>query len=223
MTVQAARKRTWLYFSGPSEPPSLVWEKRKHSGAIGAGVSTGYSRSRRKLQHREASATPVAFARALIALAALSACSHPDPYWSAEPERHHLSTERLVYAAPHDFQEQTLEALDEWSQATGLDLVLDNAHPWATRIEWVPTVYGEKGQRLLGAADVTTTHKGEVFVGCAIKLTFDATEAERWQGVRHEIGHCLAYRTSHHGRAGCIMHENGGRNWCAEDVEMVDR
>jgi hypothetical protein len=63
-----ARKRTWLYYVGP-EPPALDWRDLPGEAVIGGGINSGECVGRRKIEKREASATPPAFRDALIAMA----------------------------------------------------------------------------------------------------------------------------------------------------------
>lgn len=64
----SARKRTWLYYVGP-EPPALDWSDPPGEAVIGGGVNSGECVGRRKIEKREASATPPAFRDLLISLA----------------------------------------------------------------------------------------------------------------------------------------------------------
>lgn len=63
-----ARKRTWLLYCGVRPPFELRWDRNPGTHQIGGGVNTGNNRLP-KLGKREASATPEAFALALIRLA----------------------------------------------------------------------------------------------------------------------------------------------------------
>ena len=67
----AARKRTWLYYVGP-EPPALDWSDPKGEAVIGGGINSGECVGRRKIEKREASATPPLFRDLLLELARLS-------------------------------------------------------------------------------------------------------------------------------------------------------
>ena len=62
-----ARKRTWLLYSGRSEPPTLDWSSKAGSHQVG-----WFDRIKPTLSKREASATPAAFRDLLISLAARS-------------------------------------------------------------------------------------------------------------------------------------------------------
>src|SRR5690606_17518498 len=57
-----ARKRTWLYFVGVN-PTELLWEQKP-----GTHQSGGFDRKKRTLAGKAASATPPAFAEALVDL-----------------------------------------------------------------------------------------------------------------------------------------------------------
>jgi hypothetical protein len=59
-----ARKRTWLYYVGASEPPELNWERKPGSHQVG-----WFDRNKPTVGKKEASATPRAFRDALIDLA----------------------------------------------------------------------------------------------------------------------------------------------------------
>ncbi len=63
-----ARKRTWLYYVGP-EPPLLDWSDPAGEAVIGGGIHSGECVGRRKIEKREASATPTAFRDELLAIA----------------------------------------------------------------------------------------------------------------------------------------------------------
>ena len=60
----AARKRTWLYYCGRRPPPELQWAREPGTHQVG-----WFDRVKPTLSKRAASATPVAFAQELIALA----------------------------------------------------------------------------------------------------------------------------------------------------------
>lgn len=62
-----ARKRTWLFYSGDRPPKDLDWTRTPGEHQVG-----WFDRSKPTLGKREASATPIAFASALISLAANS-------------------------------------------------------------------------------------------------------------------------------------------------------
>lgn len=64
-----ARKRTWLYFVGAEEPAALNWSDPKGEAVIGGGINSGECVGRRKIEKREASATPLAFRDALLDMA----------------------------------------------------------------------------------------------------------------------------------------------------------
>jgi hypothetical protein len=65
-----ARKRTWIYYVGP-EPPDLNWDDPAGEAVIGGGINSGECVGRRKIEKREASATPPAFRDLLLSLARL--------------------------------------------------------------------------------------------------------------------------------------------------------
>ncbi len=67
-----ARKGTWLYYVGVTPPPELDWRDPPGEAVIGGGVNTGECVGRRKLEKREASATPPAFRDELLGLARFS-------------------------------------------------------------------------------------------------------------------------------------------------------
>jgi hypothetical protein len=62
-----ARKRTWLYLRG--EPFKLDWRDVDGIGVVGAGIHSGESAGRPRIEGAEASATPLAFRDVLIELA----------------------------------------------------------------------------------------------------------------------------------------------------------
>jgi hypothetical protein len=66
-----ARKRTWLYLVG--EPLTLEWSEPATDGAVSAGVHSGESSGKRRVQRAEANATPLAFRDALLSLVLPSA------------------------------------------------------------------------------------------------------------------------------------------------------
>lgn len=66
-----ACKRTWLYFVG--EPPALDWSDPEGWGVVGAGIHSGQSAGRPRVDGRIASATPLKFRDELLAMA--RACS----------------------------------------------------------------------------------------------------------------------------------------------------
>lgn len=59
-----ARKRTWLYRIGPGRPPELRWERVSGVKQVG-----WFDRKKPTVSKKEASATPLAFALALIEVA----------------------------------------------------------------------------------------------------------------------------------------------------------
>jgi hypothetical protein len=66
-----ARKRTWLYCVGAAEP-HLDWRDVPGEAVIGGGVNSGECVGRRKIEKREASATPPMFRDLLLGLARVS-------------------------------------------------------------------------------------------------------------------------------------------------------
>lgn len=65
-----ARKLTWLFYSGERPPFDLNWSRKEGTHQIGR-----FDRVKPYLSNREASATPVEFARLLVALARFSSNS----------------------------------------------------------------------------------------------------------------------------------------------------
>jgi hypothetical protein len=63
----AARKRTWLYLVG--DPLSLEWGDPEGWGVVGAGVYSGQSQGRRRVQRHAALVTPSSFRDVLLTLA----------------------------------------------------------------------------------------------------------------------------------------------------------
>ncbi len=64
----AARKRTWLYANG-CELPDLNWRDPMGIGVVGAGVHSGESAGRARIEGYTARATPVAFRDVLLSMA----------------------------------------------------------------------------------------------------------------------------------------------------------
>jgi hypothetical protein len=62
-----AVKRTWLYYFGASEPPSMEWGEGTPTATVSFLPNTKVQRPR--LSKREAKATPVLFAEALLEIA----------------------------------------------------------------------------------------------------------------------------------------------------------
>jgi hypothetical protein len=62
-----ARKRTWLYLVG--EPVDLDWSEPPAYGVIGAGIHSGQSAGRPKIEGHASSSTPTAFRDVLLELA----------------------------------------------------------------------------------------------------------------------------------------------------------
>jgi hypothetical protein len=63
-----ARKRTWLYYRGPT-PPEMRWERPVGSHQCGFHDQRGKERNKPTLSKRESNATPPDFRNALLALA----------------------------------------------------------------------------------------------------------------------------------------------------------
>lgn len=61
-----ARKRTWLYYVGPT-PPNLDWSEPSAWGVVGAGVNSGESAGRPRVERDVR--TPPAFRELLLSLA----------------------------------------------------------------------------------------------------------------------------------------------------------
>lgn len=75
-----ARKRTWLMYVGPAEPPPMRWVRCKHVACVSGSANrcnrpTGNGN---RVWSTEAKRTPIDFAEALIALA--SGASKPESY-----------------------------------------------------------------------------------------------------------------------------------------------
>ena len=68
-----ASKATWLYYYGSNPPASLRWERPVGTHQIGYADQRGKSANKPTLSPKEASATPIPFRDALIALAKGSA------------------------------------------------------------------------------------------------------------------------------------------------------
>jgi hypothetical protein len=64
-----ARKRTWLYYVGENLPPALDWRDIDGEGVVGAGIHSGQSAGRPRIDGHAASATPITFRDALIEMA----------------------------------------------------------------------------------------------------------------------------------------------------------
>ena len=65
----AARKRTWLLYQGKRAPIELLWHRREGSHQIGFHDQRGKDRNKPTISGKAASATPLPFRDALIALA----------------------------------------------------------------------------------------------------------------------------------------------------------
>ncbi len=68
-----ARKRTWLYYRGNSEPPELDWSRPNGTHQVGFQDQRGKERNKPTLSKHEANATPPKFMDELIRLALHSA------------------------------------------------------------------------------------------------------------------------------------------------------
>lgn len=64
-----ARKKTWLLYCGTNPPLPMRWDRPEGTHQIGFHDQRGKERNKPTLSGRAASATPLAFAEALIALA----------------------------------------------------------------------------------------------------------------------------------------------------------
>jgi hypothetical protein len=64
-----ARKRTWLYYVGDNLPPALDWRDPAGMGVVGAGVHSGESAGRPRVEGYEASRTPDSFRDVLLEMA----------------------------------------------------------------------------------------------------------------------------------------------------------
>src|SRR5262249_49896281 len=60
-----ARKRTWLYWIGDN-PPEMNWDDPDGWAVVGAGVTTGQSAGRPRIDGAKASATPIALRDVLL-------------------------------------------------------------------------------------------------------------------------------------------------------------
>lgn len=78
------RKRTWLYYVGSVVPCELNWSRSEGTHQIGFHDQRGKAANKPTVSGRAASATPPAFAEALIALARNSHC--PTPGESRKPD-----------------------------------------------------------------------------------------------------------------------------------------
>ncbi len=67
-----ARKRTWLFYCGNRKPIKMKWERPEGTHQIGFHDQRGKARNKPTVSGRAASATPKAFAEALINLARIS-------------------------------------------------------------------------------------------------------------------------------------------------------
>lgn len=65
-----ARKRTWLFYSGQVDPPSLRWDRPEGTHQIGFHDQRGKSRNKPTISGRAASATPLEFRDTLIGIVA---------------------------------------------------------------------------------------------------------------------------------------------------------
>ena len=65
----AARKRTWLLYQGKRAPIDLLWDRQEGSHQIGGHDQRGKDRNKPTISGKAASATPLPFRNALIALA----------------------------------------------------------------------------------------------------------------------------------------------------------
>lgn len=66
-----ARKRTWLYYIG-GDPPELNWSDPRGIGVVGAGIHSGASAGRPRIDGYEASRTPESFRDVLLEMARAS-------------------------------------------------------------------------------------------------------------------------------------------------------
>jgi len=64
-----ARKRTWLYYVGNTPPPRLDWRDLDGEGVVGAGINSGQSAGRPRVDGYEASRTPDSFRDILLDMA----------------------------------------------------------------------------------------------------------------------------------------------------------
>ena len=72
----AARKRTWLLYRGKRRPADLLWDRPDGSHQIGFHDQRGKARNKPTISGKAASATPLLFRDALIALARGSQHDH---------------------------------------------------------------------------------------------------------------------------------------------------
>jgi len=75
----AARKRTWLFYSGKNPPASLRWERKDGTHQIGGHDQRGKAKNKPTISGKRASATPTEFRDALIDLALGSTVSFINP------------------------------------------------------------------------------------------------------------------------------------------------
>ena len=64
-----ARKRTWLLYCGPHEPPPLCWDRPEGSHQIGFHDQRGKARNKPTVSGKAASATPPIFRDLLVSIA----------------------------------------------------------------------------------------------------------------------------------------------------------
>lgn len=72
-----ARKRTWLYYRGNTEPPDLDWSRPEGTHQIGFQDQRGKEANKPTLRPKDANATPLAFRDALIRLALIAQQDDP--------------------------------------------------------------------------------------------------------------------------------------------------
>lgn len=64
-----ARKRTWLFYSGMTAPPELLWDTPDGTHQIGFHDQRGKGRNKPTVSGKAASATPIEFRDALLSIA----------------------------------------------------------------------------------------------------------------------------------------------------------
>jgi hypothetical protein len=103
----AARKRTWLYAVGVDfrRGPVLRWWEDHGRGVVGAGVHSGESAGRLRVEGYEARATPLAFRDALLNMA--RSALHTNPHNHAPEGADQIRTGEQIRRGPYTYDGQT--------------------------------------------------------------------------------------------------------------------